>query len=133
MKLDKQKWIQEVRRVEAEIKLLKKMMHEPNYQRTFPFQGLYALKAEATRLYTLRRVMKKKEVKLKSFWYLVESQDKRYGYVWIYWKKTVPCTCSNEDGVLCELLIDLILNKVPSWKETLMKDEAVVLETPSFL
>jgi phenylpropionate dioxygenase-like ring-hydroxylating dioxygenase large terminal subunit len=128
VKLDKQKWIKEVRRIEAEIKGLKKAMHEPHYQATFSFQKLFQLKAEATRLYVLRRVMKKKDIKLKSFWYLVESQDKRY--VWTYWKKAIPCTCSN-DEVLCELLIDLILNKVPSWKATLMEDE--ILETPSFL
>jgi len=110
VKLNKQKWIQEVRRVEGEIKLLKKMMHEPGYERTFPFSGLFELKAEATRLYTLRRVMKKKEIELESFWHLVQSKDKKY--TWCYWKKAEKLTS--------EQVVSLILDGVPGWKDSFL-------------
>ena len=58
MKLNKQKWIEEVRRVEKELQVLKKVMQKPDYQKTFNFSALHDLKAEATRLYTLQRVVK---------------------------------------------------------------------------
>jgi hypothetical protein len=58
MKLNKQKWIKEVREVEAEIKQLKQKMHVPHYETSFNFDKLFELKAKATRLYVLRKVMK---------------------------------------------------------------------------
>lgn len=115
MKLNKQKWIQEVRRVEAEIKLLKKAMHEPGYERTFSYSNLFALKAEATRLYSLRRVMKQKVLQLKSFWYLVQSSNSKY--IWAYWKQT--------DNLSAEEFISLILGGVPGWKECFLLEESI--------
>jgi len=54
MKIDREKYLKELRRVESEIKALKAEMHKPDYQISFDFSKLEMLKAEATRLYTLR-------------------------------------------------------------------------------
>ena len=124
MKLDRQKWIKEVRRVETEIKLLKKMMKEPGYETTFPFSGLFELKAEATRLYTLRRVMKKKEIQLKSFHYFLESSNGKY--IFRYWK-------GPSDKLTSEQKVAYILDGVPSWKATLMEPEITSVENCSVL
>ena len=120
MKLNKQKWIQEVRRVEAEIKALKKTMHEPHYQTTFNFPYLNQLKAEATRLYTLRRVMKKKNVELKTFCHFTQSRDGKY--IWTYWKRA--------DNLTTEEIVALILDGVPGWKDGFLLDEPISTVPP---
>lgn len=113
MRLNKKKWIQEVRQVEAEIKELKKKMHEPDYQKTFSYYKLFILKAKATRLYTLRRVMKKKDVQLKSFWYLLKSSSGEYEHA--YSLKT--------DGLSAEQIVSIILDGVPSWKKEFLLED----------
>lgn len=107
MKLNKQKWLNEVRRVEGEIKAIKKTMHEPGYERTFPFQKLHKLKAEATRLYFLRRLAKGMDMRLESFWHLRQSQDKKHLYC--HWKKAEKFTS--------ESIASLILDGELGWKE----------------
>ena len=126
MKLNKQKWIQEVRRVEGEIKLLKKMMHEPHYQRTFPFSGLFQLKAEATRLYTLRRVMKGKSVELETFWHLVQSKDAKYIFCYFCWPQKAATLTS-------EQVVSLILDGVPAWRESFLVQADPESPTPDLV
>lgn len=113
MKLNKQKWIQEVRRVEAEIKKQKEAMHVPHYETTFSYSKLFALKAEATRLYALRRAMKKKTLQLKSFWHFYQSIDRRY--TWSRWK--------NASGLTPDEATAFILDCVPGWKDSFLIDE----------
>ena len=112
MKLNKQKWIQEVRRVEAEIKSLKELMHAPR-QVGFSYTDLFRLKAEATRLYSLRRVMKNKPLHLKSFYYLKQSGKYTFAY------RVQPGNLSDET------IITLILDGVPGWKEGFLLEELI--------
>lgn len=114
MKLNKQRWIEEVRRVEADIKSYKAVMRTPDYQRLFSYQSLFALKAEATRLYTLRRVMKGKSVELKTFHYLMASRDSKH--IWCYGKDASKLTY--------EQVLALILDGVPSWKASFLQSES---------
>ena len=113
MKLNKQKWIQEVRRVEAEIRVIKSAMHKPHYETTFSYSKLHALKAEATRLYALRRAMKKKSLQLKSFWYFYQSIDRRY--TWSRWMRT--------DDLTADQVTTFILDCIPGWKDAFLIDE----------
>ena len=117
MKLNKQRWTEEVRRVEADIKSYKAVMREPHYQqrgRGFSYENLFALKAEATRLYTLRRVLKGKLVELKTFHYLMASRDGKC--IWCYGKDASKLTY--------EQMLALILDGVPSWKASFLQPEA---------
>lgn len=119
MKLDKQKWIQEVRRVESEIKLLKKMMHEPNYQSTFPFSSLFELKAEATRLYTLRRV-----VKINSLIEMSKSPDFDDA-----WRATEALTRYPMEGVILQRMTEIAQVADPDFRR--MANQALAgLPTP---
>ncbi len=113
MKLNKQKWIQEVRRVEEEIRSFKKVMHDPECQGKFAHSDLFRLKAEATRLYSLRRVMKQKALQLKSFYHLCQSGK----YTWAIQKQA--------DNLTAETIISLILDGIPGWRESFLLDEPI--------
>jgi len=121
MKLNKQKWIQEVRRVEAEIRVLKDAMHKPDYQLTFSHSMLHKLKAEATRLYALRRVMKKKSMQLKSFFYTAVNGK----YSWTYWKRT-------EDMDEAQVLT-FIIESIPGWKDGFLIEDPVDAIAPEYV
>jgi hypothetical protein len=118
MKLNKQKWIQEVRRVEAEIRSFKTVMHDPEQQGKFSHADLFRLKAEATRLYLLRRVMKQKALELKSFYYLKQSGK----YTWAYRVQVGDLTA--------ETITTLILDSIPGWKNGFLLDEPIVALPP---
>lgn len=123
MKLNREMWLTEVKRVERELREHKKAMHEPGFKGSHTwYQKLYGLRADATRLYALRRDCKGKQLEIKrNAWYWTFPT---------YWKK--PClslfwSCFYRPEEVNRKLIDL----VPGWRDQFILPSAPVEGLPS--
>jgi len=122
MKLNKSKWLQELRRVEAELRTLKGQMRYPGHMSDWrEYRRLFGLKAEATRLYMLRRVCKGRVHAVDSCWWLrLRDWD----------KAVVPNRLKFGDYLEWEKVIPLVLDGVPGWKEQFLEPEFEVSPLP---
>jgi hypothetical protein len=104
-------YIQEIRRVEQDIKATKIKMHQSGYQSDFDWNVLYRLKAEATRLYALRTEFRAHKHPVKGGWYLAPRWDGKIYPTYIPIPDEFHPVCWDEDTIR-----KAVLHGEPGWE-----------------
>lgn len=117
VKVNREKWVAEIKQIEADLKSHKALMRVSGYETTFDWGKLHALKAKATRMYVLRTSFRE------------GKHPVRGGYrIYLYSKVHLLVSSITRDYFKGreDELEKLIIDGEPGWKEQFLVARSLV-------
>jgi len=133
--IDKEKYLAELKRVEADIRALKAQTHKSGYESTFNHWKLFHLRAEAQRLYVFRTTFRVGKHDPKGGFYLQTVKYAKEPRVFQLpqpksWYSAVGAPVPDHMKLTPEEIENKVLNGVPNWSDKLLKTVILRDETP---